>query len=70
MSRFMKASRIYHAKQVYDDDFPEFKFYKPEFTGNFAVVDCFVLDEHGNRHPHYTGGSVPIHTRMIGKEVR
>jgi hypothetical protein len=46
---------------VYDEERPQFKYFIPEFTGHFYIVDCLICDEHGNRHPHYVSG-VPIET--------
>ena len=47
---------------VYDEERPQFKYFIPEFTGDFYIVDCLICDEHGNLHPHYDVCGVPVET--------
>lgn len=46
---------------VYDDDKPEYKYFIPQFTGDFYIVDCLIVDENGNDDPEI-GGAIPIYT--------
>lgn len=46
---------------VYSNDKPEYRFFIPQFTGDFYIVDCMIVDEYGNDNPDI-GGAVPIYT--------
>jgi len=62
MTTFVVKGLLYEIPgYVYDEDRPQFKYFIPEFTGDFWIVDCLIYDEHGNRHPHYVCG-VPVET--------
>jgi hypothetical protein len=47
---------------TYDDDRPEFQYLIPMHSGNFWVVDCWIVDEEGNVHPGYNVAGVPVAT--------
>ena len=53
----------------YDEERPEFDCYMPVFSGDFEVVDCWVCDEHGNKHEGYNVSPVPVHTDLLGDLV-
>lgn len=48
---------------VYDEEWPEFAFYIPCDSGNFWMVDCWIVDEEGNVHPGYDVAGVPVQTK-------
>ena len=48
---------------VYDEERPEFAFYIPCDSGNFWMVDCWIVDEEGNVHPDYEVAGVPVVTK-------
>jgi len=47
---------------TYDDDRPEFQYLVPMHSGNFWMVDCWIVDEEGNVHPDYNVAGVPVAT--------
>lgn len=48
---------------TYDDDKPEFQYLIPIHSGNFWMVDCWIVDEEGNVHPDYDVAGVPVATK-------
>lgn len=64
-TKFVVAGQIYRGIEPYDDEYPEYNCYKPDYTGRFVIVDCIVCDERGNEHPEH-GGSFPVYTSAIG----
>ena len=64
MSRIIKDA-VYSSSEgfLYDEDYPEFKYFIPHYTGDFWFVDCTIVDKMGNRLPtcYYT----PIHTNQL-----
>jgi len=66
-TRFVSKNVLYHGKR-YCDEYPEFCYYVPEFTGFYVFVDCLVLNEKGETHPHYEK-AVPIRTQDLGEPL-
>jgi hypothetical protein len=54
------AHQPYKAVQIYDEDFPQFNYYQPTQSGDFYMVDCWVIDKNGNKHPGIDVCPVPI----------
>lgn len=50
---------------VYDESKPEFMFFVPCISGNFWMVDCWIVDADGNVHPDYSTAGVPVATRSF-----
>lgn len=58
--RFVKG-KIYKAVQAYDPEAPKFSYYKPHYTGDYEICDCWVCDKNGRIHPGYNVCPVPVH---------
>lgn len=50
---------------TYDDERPEFQYLVPMHSGNFWMVDCWIVDEEGNAHPDYNVAGVPVGTSKM-----
>lgn len=48
---------------VHDDNNPEFAYYIPCESGNFWMVDCWIVNEEGSLHPDYNIAGVPVATK-------
>lgn len=58
--RFIKG-KIYKAVTPYDPENPKFDHYKPAFTTDAEICDCWVTDSNGRIHPGYNVSPVPVH---------
>ena len=47
---------------LFDDEYPDYKYFVPLHTGRFDLVDCWVVNRNGDVHPDYDAAGVPIHT--------
>lgn len=64
--RFISRNLIYEIEGwVYDSDEPEFKYLVPLHSGNFAMVDCWIVNEKGSIHPGYSCAGVAIGTQRF-----
>ena len=50
---------------VYDESKSEFMFFIPCISGNFWMVDCWIVDADGNVHPDHSTAGVPVATRSF-----
>lgn len=68
MSKFVSPLNIYKdvTGWVYDENNPQYDHFIPEFSGDFWIVDCLIVDNNGNIHPDYQKG-VPVETKNLTK---
>jgi len=60
---------IYRAIEPYDEERPEFDCFMPEsYADGCYIGDCFVCDEHGNKHPDMES-PVPVNSGCLGDPV-
>lgn len=63
---FVSEYLMYEIKGwTYDDERPEFQYFIPTHSGNFWMVDCWIVDIEGNVHPDYNVAGVPVATRRM-----
>ena len=55
-------STLESAHGLFDDEYPDYKYFIPLHTGRFDLVDCWVANRSGDVHPGYNAAGVPIHT--------
>lgn len=60
---FVSKHLLYRSDWIYDEDKPEFAYFIPCDSGNFWIVDCWIVDEEGNVHPDYNVAGVPVGTK-------
>lgn len=59
--KFISKNLMYEIEGwVYDSDEPEFKYLVPLCSGNFYMVDCWIVNEKGDIHPGYSCAGVAI----------
>lgn len=63
---FVSEYLMYEIKGwTYDDERPEFQYLIPMCSGNFWMVDCWIVDIKGNVHPDYKVAGVPVATSRM-----
>jgi len=61
---------IYRAKDgPYDESKPKYDCYIPCSTGNWAICDCWIVNEKGKVHPGLNACGVPICREALGDVV-
>ena len=64
--KFISKNLMYEIEGwVYDSDEPEFKYLVPLGSGNFYMVDCWIVNEKGRIHPGYSCAGVAIGTQRF-----
>lgn len=61
-----KRGHIYRTDTAKDK---KYNCYRPCFTGDFGIVDCWVCDANGSVHPGFNCSGVPIDTDTLGPVV-
>lgn len=65
-TKFISKNLMYEIEGwVYDSDKPEFKYLVPLYSGNFCMVDCWIVNEKGDIHPSYNRAGIAIGTRRF-----
>lgn len=62
---FVSAHVLYESEAthgLFDEEYPNYKYFIPLHTGRFGLVDCWVVNRNGDIHPGYDAAGVPIHT--------
>lgn len=68
MTMFVSPLNIYKdvTGWVYDEENPQYDHFIPEFSGDFWIVDCLIVDNKGKIHPNFKKG-IPIETKNLTK---
>lgn len=68
MTKFVSPLNIYKdvTGWVYDEENPQFDHFIPEFSGEFFIVDCLIVNAQGEIHPEFQKG-VPVQTENLTK---
>lgn len=54
------ANLKYRAIELFDEDLPQFNYYIPTQSGDFYLVDCWIVDSKNNKHPNIDKAPIPI----------
>lgn len=64
---------VYKAKQIYDEDQPQFDCYQIARTfehPNITIIDCWICDDKGNYHPDVDHCPIPIDINFLGERIQ
>jgi hypothetical protein len=66
------AGRIYRFKKGCEvvETGGQYRYLMPDLddNGQFGIVDCWIVNGQGRRHPGYNASPVPVDVSSIGKE--
>lgn len=70
--RHLSTRKIYRQLDApYDPDRPRYNCYRPAHSGSgFYILDCWIVDSNGRRHPGYNVSPVPVYVGNIGEEIK